>query len=126
MIIHHPAPHRFVLGAVALLVLLSAAKRLGGCADATHLNPTGAEIVDTLVAEACPLEAMIPSVGPALVLTCPGQEAAVAAEVARHERFPSDAGAAPAAQSLIVNGRRVGVRIVPTTVLPDAGAEGGR
>lgn len=88
--------------------------------------------IDQAVADACPLEAMIPFVGAEAVLMCPMEDAAVASALAADTAPPAsspgstssgssgtspaaDAGPPPVLKSLVVKGRRVGVRIRRTS-----------
>jgi hypothetical protein len=111
--------------AVALPVCVVAG---ASCASDGKLTPGAASALNTALADFCPLEAMVPVVGPELVLACPGEEVAVAAALALDT---APATTAPALRSLVVQGKRVGVRVaaktLPSAVLPsrDAGAEGG-
>ena len=93
-----------------------------GCAADGKLLPTTAAAINAGVAEACPLEAMIPQIGAELVLACPGEEAAVAAALAL-DTAPTTT-AATAVRSLTVQGKRVGVRVVKAPAkVADAGAD---
>jgi hypothetical protein len=128
-----PPPPRWLYVALPLACLaLTAALLAPACVSTPaglRLEAPAATAIEAAIAEACPLEAMIPVAGPDLVLACPAQVAAAQAAVAL-DTAPADAGAAPAVHSLVVQGMRVGVRVrspapaLPPRVLPlaDAGA----
>ena len=101
---------------------------LVGCVDTTHLSPVGEQLVLAAARIACPFEAGIPVAGSAVVLACPGEEAALGLaldQVTAHV----DAGAPPMPLAHVVAPNGALLRATPAGLVhvgwvrtPDAGS----
>jgi hypothetical protein len=115
---HHPAATAALALCGIVVATVLALMTVAACVNG-KLAPATATALEAGLALACPEEAAIPVAGPFLVAACPGQEALLAAVVARVSAQPAALVLAPSAAppdaGAVVVARKVPLVVVDST-----------